>query len=116
MLEIAATLVGLVVGVVILALCFSGITEYPDARDLRPTPPRPRNPDRRRAPPRPRTLRYGDPLPKVSDTYKMVGCPECGQPHRYGLDRDFLDCYACNKTFSPRFEGRKYVSYKKEKR
>ncbi|CAL9982614.1 hypothetical protein VPHD51_0147 [Vibrio phage D51] len=115
MFEIAAIVAGAVTGVLILIFCFWECTGYPDARDLRPVPPRPRNPNASRAPPRPQAVKYSDPLPKVSDTYKMVGCPECGQPHRYGLDRDFLDCYACSKTFSPRFEGRKYVSYRKEK-
>lgn len=109
MLETIAIIAGMVTGVLILVFCFCGHTDYPDARKLRPIPPKPK------APPGPQAVKYSDPLPKVSDTYKMVGCPECGQPHRYGLDRDFLDCYACSKTFSPRFEGRKYVSYRKEK-
>lgn len=48
------------------------------------------------------------------EIYGMVGCPKCAQPHRYGLDREYLDCYLCGYAFDPELEGRRYESYKKE--
>lgn len=103
LIESLAVLVGLIVGVIVLLYAFAwGDTTFPVAGDMRP-----------KAPTRVSTK---PPKDEFLDVYSMVGCPSCGQPHRYGLDREYLDCYACNKTFSPRFEGRKYESYKKETR
>lgn len=89
---------GIVVGIALLGWAlFSPVEERGSAQDLRPKPP-----------PRP-----GREPKKFSDEWAKVGCPECGAVHKYGLDKDFLECYRCWKEFEP-VKGRLYLSYKRE--
>lgn len=101
MLDIAAILTGVVVGLVIMVLCFTNKSSaWPCARELRPKPPK--------------MPKCKPPKKSFHEVYAVVGCPKCGQQHRYGLDREYLDCYLCSYTFDPELEGRRYESYKKE--
>ncbi|CAL9968879.1 hypothetical protein VPHD249_0147 [Vibrio phage D249] len=127
-------LFGMLIGVFILYMCFTH-TSYPSALDMKPVKPSERRNGRRNPPPRPgsrpapppppagiRHVKDGiPPMPKCKpakkafhEIYGMVGCPKCAQPHRYGLDREYLDCYLCGYAFDPELEGRRYESYKKE--
>ncbi len=116
-------LFGLLLGVFILYVSFSS-GSFSTAYDLKPKPTQRRN-GRRNPPPRPGSRPAPPPIPppmprckptklRFHDVYGIVGCPKCGQQHRYGLNRQFLDCYLCGYTFDPELEGRRYESYKKE--